>query len=257
MRITDPDGRAESTNMALIRLQKWLSEAGVCSRRKGEAYILAGRVSVNGEVVTALGSKVDPHKDRIAVDGRPVDLSRGKIYLALHKPKGYVTSCSHPGQKVVLDLIDLPERIYPIGRLDKDSTGLLLLTNDGRLHQRLSHPSFEHEKEYEVAVRDPIEDDALQKMADGMPLMGRRTRPARVRRLSGRRFRIVLREGRNRQIRRMVRDLGHKVKRLQRIRVAQVRLGSLPEGAWRHLTLQEKKKLLQGAEEKQAGSDRA
>jgi 23S rRNA pseudouridine2605 synthase len=235
--------------MALIRLQKWLSEAGVCSRRRGEAYILDGRVSVNGQVVTALGSKIDPQQDRIEVDGRPVKISKGKIYVALHKPKGYVTSCRHPGHKVVLDLIDLPERIYPVGRLDKDSTGLLLLTNDGRLHQRLSHPSFDHEKEYEVVVEDPIADDALQKLAEGMPLMGRQTRPALVRRLSGRRFRIVLREGRNRQIRRLVRDLGHKVRRLQRIRVSQIRLGGLPEGAWRYLTPAEKNKLLRDIEE--------
>lgn len=235
--------------MTLIRLQKWLSEAGVCSRRRGEAYILAGRVSVNGRVVTALGSKIDPQEDRIEVDGRPVEPLRRKIYVALHKPKGYVTSCRHPGHRVVLDLIDLPERVYPIGRLDKDSTGLLLLTNDGRLHQRLSHPSFDHEKEYEVTVEDPISDDALQKMAEGMPLMGRRTRPARVRRLSGRRFRIVLQEGRNRQIRRMVRDVGHKVRRLQRIRVSQIRLGDLPEGAWRFLTPSEKDKLLRDIKE--------
>jgi pseudouridine synthase len=231
----------------LMRLQKWLSEAGVCSRRRGEAYILAGRVSV-----TALGSKIDPQQDRIEVDGRPVAFSTGKIYVALHKPKGYVTSCRHPGHKVVLDLIDLPERIYPIGRLDKDSTGLLLLTNDGRLHQRLSHPSFDHEKEYEVVVEDPIADDALQKLAEGMPLMGRKTRPARVRRLSGRRFRIVLREGRNRQIRRMVRNLGHKVRRLQRIRVSRIRLGGLPEGAWRYLTPAEKNKLLRDIKEDKA-----
>ncbi|RJQ72775.1 MAG: rRNA pseudouridine synthase [Desulfobacteraceae bacterium] len=229
--------------MALIRLQKWLSEAGVCSRRKGEEYILAGRVRVNGKAVTTLGSRIDPDKDRVEVDGRPVDVSQGKIYVVLNKPKGYVTSVRHAGHKVVLDLIDLPERIYPVGRLDKDSTGLLLLTNDGRLHQRLSHPSFDHEKEYEVEVEDPIADAALRILAEGMPLMGRKTRPAQVQRLSARRFRIVLREGRNRQIRRMLRNLGHRVKRLQRIRIAHIRLGNLPEGAWRHLKQSEKKML--------------
>lgn len=233
--------------MAQIRLQKWLSEAGVCSRRQGESFIQDGRVSVNGTIVSILGSKIDPDTDRVALDGRPVKRSsRGNIYVALHKPKGYVTSCQHAGHQVVIDLISLPQRIYPIGRLDKDSAGLLLLTNDGRLHHRLSHPSFDHEKEYEVAVEIPITDEALKQLADGILLREGKTRPARVWRLAGRRFRIVLQEGRNRQIRRMVKQVGNKVKRLTRIRVAHIRLDDLPEGAWRHLTAAEKKKLLKG-----------
>ena len=135
--------------------------------------------------------------------------SQALIYIALNKPVDYVTSCSHPGEKVVVDLVDIAERIYPVGRLDKDSTGLLLLTNDGRIHHRLSHPSFDHEKEYDVTVARPISDGALKKMRDGLPLMGTRTRPARISRLSARRFRIVLQEGKNRQIRRMVRKVGN------------------------------------------------
>jgi 23S rRNA pseudouridine2605 synthase/23S rRNA pseudouridine2604 synthase len=123
-----------------------------------------------------------------------------------------------------------------VGRLDKDSTGLLLLTNDGRLHQKLSHPSFDHEKEYDVTVARPISDGALQRMAEGLPLRDGRTRPAEVYRIGARHFRIVLREGRNRQIRRMVRRLGNEVVDLKRIRVSVIRLGRLPEGAWRHLT---------------------
>lgn len=205
--------------------------------------IRAGRVRVNGEVVTTLGTKVDPEKDRVQVDGRPVGTVSEKIYVALHKPKGYVTSCDHPGQKLVIDLIDLKERIYPVGRLDKDSTGLLLLTNDGRLHHRLSHPSFDHEKEYDVTVDRPIDDGTLRRLAEGVRIIGGMTRPARVRRLAGRRFRIVLLEGRNRQIRRMVKELGYKVKRLKRIRMAHIHLGDLPEGAWRHLTHSEMKRL--------------
>jgi pseudouridine synthase len=237
--------------MTQIRLQKWLSEAGICSRRHGEAYILAGRVSVNGEVVTVLGSKIDPQKDHIEVDGRPIAApEQGKIYVALNKPRGYVTSCRHPGQKVVLDLVQLPQRVYPIGRLDKDSTGLLLLTNDGRLHHRLLHPSFDHDKEYEVETQDPLGDDILRKLAEGVILMGRKTRPAQVQRLSERRFSITLQEGRNRQIRRMVSGLGHAVRNLQRVRIAHIRLGRLPEGNWRHLTPVERKTLLSGIEER-------
>ncbi len=227
-----------------VRLQKYLSAAGVCSRRKGEELIVAGRVSVNGEVVTELGSKVVPGKDRVAVDGHPVADDEERIYIALHKPAGYVTSCRQPGDPVVVDLVDVKARVYPVGRLDKESTGLLLLTNDGRIHHRLSHPSFDHEKEYEVKVDRPVSDADLARMASGMPVLGSRTRPAEVERLSGRRFRIVLKEGRNRQIRRMVRKLGRRVVRLKRIRVAGIRLGRLAEGRWRHLTRKERKSLL-------------
>lgn len=237
-----------------MRLHKWLSEAGVCSRRQGEIFIREGRVRVNGKVVTELGTKIDPEKDRVEVDGRSLKPAEEKIYLALHKPRGYVTSVRHAGHQVVMELIDLPARLYPVGRLDKESTGLLLLTNDGRLHHRLSHPSFDHEKEYEVAVERPIDDDTLRRLAQGVPLDGRTTRPAQVRRLAGRRFLIVLQEGRNRQIRRMVAQVGHKVKRLKRIRVAHIRLGSLPEGAWRHLTAGEKKKLLRDLDQKKVAS---
>ena len=232
--------------MPSMRLQKFLSAAGVCSRRHGEDYIQSGRVRVNGRLATVLGTQIDPDKDRIEVDGRVVTLETRHIYIALHKPKGYVTSCSHAGEAVVLDLINLPQRLYPVGRLDKDSTGLLLLTNDGRLHHRLSHPSFDHEKEYEVTVDRPILDNVLHQLADGMPLMGSKTRPAGVQRLTGRRFKMVLQEGRNRQIRRMVRKMGYKVMRLKRIRVANVRLGNLPIGAYRYLTAKEQKTLLQG-----------
>lgn len=234
--------------MGGIRLQKFLSEAGICSRRQGEAHILAGRVRVNGEVVTALGTRIDPLRDRVAFDGRPVSAGRPLLYVALNKPKGYVTSCRQPGEPIVLDLVDLEERVYPVGRLDRDSTGLLLLTNDGRLHHRLSHPSFDHEKEYLVTVARPIPDAALDKMARGLPMMGSRTRAAEVERLSARRFRIVLKEGRNRQIRRMVRKVGHQVTRLKRTRVANVHLADLPEGRWRRLTAEETRELLKDLE---------
>ena len=226
--------------MEPVRLQKWLASVGVCSRRRGEALILEGRVAVNGAVVTQLGVKIDPAVDRVAVDGVAVAAAEDPlVYIILNKPRGVVTSCEQEGVPVVVDLVDCDTRIYPVGRLDKDSTGLVLLTNDGRLHHGLLHPSFDHEKEYEVTVARPIPDGALQHMAAGMPLMGTRTRPARVRRTSGRRFRIILQEGKNRQIRRMVRKVGNHVVRLKRIRMASVRLGNLKEGQWRHLTAQE------------------
>jgi pseudouridine synthase len=229
--------------MTLMRLQKFLSEAGICSRRKGEEYITAGLVRVNNMVVTELGTKVDPEKDRIEFKDKPVTLKNDRVYLMLNKPKGYVTSCSHSGEKIVLDLIDIPQRVYPIGRLDKDSTGLLLLTNDGSLHHRLLHPSYDHEKEYDVTVSKPITDGALKNIAAGMPMMGTKTRPSEIKRISSRRFRIVLKEGKNRQIRRMIRKVGNHVTRLRRVRISNIRLGTLPEGGWRFLTEKEKKRL--------------
>jgi 23S rRNA pseudouridine2605 synthase/23S rRNA pseudouridine2604 synthase len=146
---------------------------------------------------------------------------------------------------VVVDLVSCEARIYPVGRLDKDSTGLVLLTNDGRLHHGLLHPSFDHEKEYEVTVTRPIPDGALHSMAAGMPLMGSKTRPAVVKRRAERRFQITLKEGKNRQIRRMVRKVGHHVVALKRVRMASIRLGKLKEGQWRHLTDGEVERLLQ------------
>ncbi len=230
--------------MSLIRLQKFLSEAGICSRRKGEEYIKAGFVRVNNNVVTELGEKVDPQKDRVEFKGKVVDVKSDPIYIALNKPKGYVTSTLQAGDKIVIDLIDIKERIYPIGRLDKDTSGLLILTNNGSLHHQLSHPSFDHEKEYDVTVVRPIPEGALRSIAKGMPMMGTKTRPAEIERITSRRFRIVLREGKNRQIRRMVRKVGNHVARLKRVRVSNIKLGRLAEGTWRYLTEKEKKELL-------------
>jgi len=218
-----------------IRLQKYLSIAGICSRRHGEELILAGKVWVNGKVITELGTRVDPRADAVEIDGKPVLDRQRLLYIALNKPQGYVTSCEQSGEKLVTDLVNVPERIYPIGRLDKDSTGLLLLTNDGPLHHRLSHPSFDHEKEYVVTLAAPIPDSALQKMADGMLLSGKRTRPAEIHRISIRRFRIILKEGKNRQIRRMVQKVGQDVLQLHRIRIVGIHLGKLDSGKWRFL----------------------
>lgn len=227
-----------------MRLQKYLSAAGVCSRRRAEFYIKEGQVSVNGEVVTRLGTKVEPETDIVEFRGARVKPANENIYIALHKPAGYVTSCFQAQEQTVMELVDIPGRIYPVGRLDKESTGLLLMTNDGRLHNRLSHPSFDHEKEYDVTVARYINDSDLAAMRKGIRITGKKTRPARVKRISARRFRIILKEGRNRQIRRMVNKLGNQVVQLHRIRIASIKIGAIPEGQWRHLSEAEKRELL-------------
>ena len=230
--------------MTLIRLQKFLSRAGVCSRREGEKYITSGKVSVNGEIITRLGTKINMDTDLVKVNGTSCSIVDNLVYVALNKPEGYVTSCSQPGDNIVLDLIDIEHRIYPVGRLDKDSTGLLILTNDGDLHHRLLHPSFDHEKEYEVVLKKPLQEKALKSIEKGLPLMGTKTRPATIKKLSPKIFRIILKEGKNRQIRRMVRKVGGRVEKLKRIRFANINLQNLSLGKWRYLTEKEKKKLI-------------
>ncbi len=222
-----------------MRLQKFLSTAGVCSRRKGEEFIKAGRVKVNGKTVIEQGVQVDPESDRVEVDGKIIRDDQTMIYVMLNKPAGYITSRSHRGEKIVLDLIDVEQRVNPVGRLDKDSTGLLLLTNDGRLHQHLTHPSFDHEKEYTVEVKDPIDDVALGQFREGLLLDGVKTRPASVKRINNRKFRIILKEGKKRQIRRMVEKVGNQVVNLHRIRISTLLLGNLKMGQWRYLSKKE------------------
>ncbi|MCK5837925.1 MAG: rRNA pseudouridine synthase [Desulfobacula sp.] len=230
-----------------MRLQKYLAHAGLCSRRKAEAYILEGRVTINQTVVTELGTKIDSETDRVWFDNKPVMLKRElpKVYIAVNKPKGVVTSCSQQKETIILELIDIDERVYPVGRLDKDSKGLVLLTNDGDLHNKLSHPSFNHEKEYVVTTVHPISDASLTHMAQGMVIEKVKTRRARVHRLSKNTFRIILKQGRNRQIRKMVAKTGNKVDILKRIRMANINLGDLKEGEWRYLTVKEIKQLTQ------------
>ncbi len=218
-----------------IRLQKYLSGAGVCSRRKGEEYIKGGRIKVNGEVITQQGIQVDPEKDRVEVDGKIVCNNHQMIYIVLNKPAGYITSCSHGDRKIVFDLIDIKERLNPVGRLDKDSTGLLLLTNDGELHNRLIHPSFDHEKEYEVETLNPVSDKSLEKLRRGIDIDNKKTRPAKIDRMAENSFRIILKEGRKRQIRRMVEKVDNRVVSLHRIRISTLHIDRLKMGKWRHL----------------------
>jgi 23S rRNA pseudouridine2605 synthase len=231
-----------------MRLQKFLAHAGICSRRKAETFILEGRVRVNEVKITTLGTQVDPEKDRVLFDNKrvhPPKASAGYTYIAVNKPSGVITSCSQKNARIILDLVPVKKRVYPIGRLDKDSVGLVLLTDDGELHNRLSHPSHNHEKEYLVKTRSPIPDTALKAMADGMVIEGVKTRKAEVARISKNEFSIILKQGRNRQIRKMVGQTNNKVDTLKRIRMANINLGDLKESGWRHLTAGEIKALTQ------------
>ena len=221
------------------RLQKILSMAGVCSRRAAEEYLRAGRVSVNG-VTAALGDKADPYRDQVALDGRPLSRVPDYTYIMLHKPRGYVTTLSdEKGRKTVAQLVaDCPVRVWPVGRLDMDSEGLLLLTNDGSFTHLLTHPSHEVEKEYLVHVKGDV-GLAMGKLSSPMELDGDLLVADRVRQVDNGCLSIVIHQGKNRQVRRMCAAAGLTVQRLIRVREGGLRLGGLKAGAWRFLKSQE------------------
>ncbi len=234
-----------------IRLQKVLADMGVASRRKAEQMIADGLVKVNGEVAK-IGDKVDPSKDKIYLKGKKLTTSapNDKYYIMLHKPRGFVTTMSDEmGRKCVAELVtDIPARIYPVGRLDRDSEGLLLMTNDGEFANAVTHPSRHIYKVYRVTVRPSISDEQISKMSGGMEIDGRKTAPCEVRVIERKEGRvvleIVLHEGRNRQIRKMCEQLGIEVARLKRTEIGQIKLGMLQTGKWRSLTQEEYKKLM-------------
>lgn len=221
------------------RIQKLLSAAGICSRRQGEEYLLAGRVTVNGQTAR-LGEKADPERDAVALDGVPLRPLARHTYLMLHKPAGYVTTLSDDkGRKTVADLVaDCGVRVWPVGRLDYDSEGLLLLTDDGGLTNRLTHPRHEIEKEYHVTVSGDVE-KALPILRGPLELDGRPLAPAGAEVLAPQRLQIIIHQGLNRQVRRMCALAGLEVKRLVRVREGSLLLGTLPRGKWRHLTPEE------------------
>lgn len=225
------------------RLQKILSDRGICSRRKAEVLILGGKVSVNGHAAS-LGDAADPELDEITLEGRPLPTPGGYIYLMLNKPRGYVTTLSdEKGRPTAASLVaDCGQRVYPVGRLDMDSEGLLLFTNDGSFANRAMHPSHEIEKVYQVQA-DGYTQEGFQCLHQPITLDGYRIKPAKLRLLSEKegtaRFEITIHEGRNRQIRRMCALAGMRVRRLKRIREGALELGSLPCGKWRMLTEEE------------------
>jgi 23S rRNA pseudouridine2604 synthase len=225
-----------------VRLNKYISESGICSRRDADARIAAGRVTVNG-APGALGTQVKPG-DAVLVDGRPLPVRGNAVYIALNKPPGITctTERSVPGN--IVDFVGHAERIFPIGRLDKDSEGLILLTNDGDIVNEVLREEHGHEKEYLVTVEPAVTANFLSMMAAGVRIGAEKTKPARVTRVDANRFRIVLTQGLNRQIRRMCSALGWRVKRLVRLRIMHIRLGELPAGRWRDLTAAELKPLL-------------
>jgi len=245
------------------RLARFLAHAGIASRRHAEDLIAAGRVKVNGEVVTAQGTRIDPERDVVLVDGTAVQATQAHVYILLHKPSGYVTTARDPeGRPTVLDL--LPPalralRVYPVGRLDRDTSGLLLLTNDGDFALRLSHPRYSLEKRYHAFLHECPTKDELEQLRNGVTFREDdgsffTTAPARVRvlRREGRAcwLELAIHEGRKRQIRRMLAAVGHSVSQLERVGIGPLILGDVPLGQWRYLTKDEVRALSVGIDER-------
>ncbi len=232
-----------------LRLQKFMSECGVCSRRKAEEMILSGKVKVNGSLAK-LGDKINPYKDKVTVQGKLIKRNKEKRYIMLHKPRGFVTTMSDEFDRKCITMLtkDIDERVYPVGRLDKNSEGLLLLTNDGEFANMMMHPKTHVPKTYRVTVRPPVTDEMLNALINGVKLEdGYVTAPAEVSVALQEENRVVLMitifEGKNRQIRRMCESLGIELIRLKRISIGEIRLGMLPQGKWRDLKEQEVRSL--------------
>ena len=232
--------------MEKIRIQKALSECGIASRRKAEELIKQNLVSVNGKTAK-IGDKVDLSRDKISVDGKLVACEVKKYYIMLHQPRGFVSTMSDElSRKCVADLVrDVPAKIYPVGRLDKDSEGLLLMTNDGDFSNAILHPSRHVEKKYRVTVKPKANEKQLVKLSSGMEIDGYKTEPARITVLKDVEDRtvleVIIKEGRNRQIRKMCEQVGLNVARLKRISIGQLKLGMLQPRQWRDLSIQEVK----------------
>ena len=225
-----------------IRINKYLSDIGVCSRREADRLTEAGRVTANGELVST-GMKILPDAE-ICIDGKPVKKQEKKILLLFHKPKGIVCSTRQQrNEMTVTEYLDYPVRIYPIGRLDKDSEGLLLLTNEGDLVNRIMKAGNYHEKEYQVTVNKPVTEEFIRGMGGGVPILDTVTRPCKVTKTGKNSFRIILTQGLNRQIRRMCEYFGYKVVTLKRVRIMNLYIDGLEEGKYREIRPEERKEL--------------
>jgi len=233
-----------------IRLQKWLSMSGAASRRKAEELIKQGRVSVNGVQVTELGTTANTENDLVELNGKIVETAQEKIYIMLNKPEGVVTTVTDPfGRATVMDFVPQGKRIYPVGRLDYDTSGLLLMTNDGEWAQKLTHPKYEISKTYVAVVKGIPSAESLRKFCQGLVIDGKKTTPAKIKLMKhnkgavNSKVIITIREGRNRQVRKMCEAIGHKVVGLKRVEVGELALGTLPKGKWRALSPKEVKNL--------------
>lgn len=224
-----------------MRINKFISEAGKASRRGADKLINEGRVTINGKRAE-IGSRVEPG-DVVLVSGEQIRVARNNVYIALNKPVGITSTTEKKVKGNIIDLVNHPLRIFNIGRLDKDSEGLILLTNDGDIVNEILRSENRHEKEYIVSVDKPITPEFLKKMSEGVNILGTRTLPCEVNQLSKFDFQIILTQGLNRQIRRMCEALGYEVYRLQRIRIMNIHLGNLPPGQWRDLTKKERTQL--------------
>ena len=226
-----------------IRLQKWLSQAGVASRRKAEELIQAGHVAVNGVIITELGTRADTSKDNVTVNGQPCVINCTKIYIAFHKPEGVVTTKSDQfNRPTVMDYIPPDIHCFPVGRLDYDTSGLLILTNDGEFAEMLAHPRHEFFKIYIATVKGIPSKESLTAFRSGLTIAGKQTLPCDIeiiKKEPNAKVRIKLREGRNRQVRKMCEAIGHPVMSLKRVEVGPVKLGGLPKGEWRYLSATE------------------
>ncbi len=224
-----------------MRINKFIREAGKTSRRGADRLIEDGRVFINGRRAK-IGEKVEPGDD-VRVDGNQLYVPNNNVYIALNKPVGITSTTDKDVKGNIASLVNQPFRVFNIGRLDKDSEGLILMTNDGDIVNEILRPENEHEKEYIVSVDRPIQPDFLENMASGVRILGTKTKPSKVNQLSKYEFNIILTQGLNRQIRRMTEALGYNVTRLQRIRVMNIHLGNLPPGEWRYLSKKEKNEL--------------
>ena len=239
--------------MEEIRLQKYLSEAGIASRRKSEELILQGKIKVNGQVVTELGTKVNPEKDEVKYKDKLVKIENKKIYILLNKPIGYVTTAKDQfNRDSVLDLVKVKERIVPVGRLDMYTSGALILTNDGEFVYKVTHPKHEINKTYTVTLKGIVDKNTIENLKDGVDIGGYVTKPAKVKILkldkekNITRLEIIIHEGKNRQVRKMCEAVGHKVLALHRSAIAGVGVKDIELGKWRYLTKEEVRKILGG-----------